>query len=345
MRFLFANGLALALLVIAACDVEVPDDGESEVDQGLTVFASGPTRLANSTPMGIFASGGSLYWTSEDIDDVGPDFALIWRCASNNLPGGETLIRQDVFDPNSTSFDEYASIVGASAGGVPFLYFAYNYSVDGFAGTSIVQIPAGGGALNVIGVSNIVFTNELKTDGSDLFWSDSQFIYRVPLAGGPQATVVQDPTAVIALDSTFVYYAEGPRIRRVRKTGGPREIIFTAASPITALHVTAPASGPTGTVYWGEQGGAVRSLPVTGGATTTYQQPRTGRTVAAVGFDGSRVLWIDCQTSGLTPCAVRKRQNGVTTTVSSGIDRARHLQWDATAMYWGQTGGLMKFVH
>jgi hypothetical protein len=106
-----------------------------------------------------------------------------------------------------------------------------------------------------------------------------------------------------------------------------------------------PATGSTGTVYWGEQGGAVRSLPITGGATTTYQQPRTGRTVTSVGFDGSRVLWIDCQTSGLTPCAVRKRQNGTTTTVGSGIDRARHLQWDATAMYWGQTNGLMKFVH
>jgi hypothetical protein len=85
-------------------------------------------------------------------------------------------------------------------------------------------------------------------------------------------------------------------------------------------------------------------MPVTGGATTTHRQPTTGRTVASVGFDGARVLWIDCQ-SGLTPCAVRKRQNGVTTTVSSGVPRAGHLQWDATTMYWGQDGGLMKFVH
>ena len=149
--------------------------------------------------------------------------------------------------------------------------------------------------------------------------------------------MVQDPTSVSARDSTFVYYGEGPRIRRVRKTGGPREIIFTAANTITALYVTAPASGPTGTVYWGELGGAVRSMPVTGGATTTYRQPSTGRTVASVGFDGSRVLWIDCQASGLTPCAVRKRQNGTTTTVSSGVPHAGHLQWDATTMYWGRT--------
>jgi hypothetical protein len=345
MRFRFANRVALALLVTAACDVEVPGDSESEVDQDLTVLASGPTRLANSTPAGLFASSGTLYWTSNDIDDVGPDFSLIWRGANDNLPGNETLIRQDTFDPDDTSFDEYASIVGASVGGAPFLYYVFNQSIDGFAGSSILQIPAGGGAPNVIGASNIVFSNELKTDGSDLFWPDRQFIYRVSVAGGPQATVVQDPATVIALDSTFVYYGEGPRIRRVRKTGGPREVIFTATSPITAIYVTAPASGPTGTVYWGEQGGAVRSMPVTGGATTTYRQPSTGRTVTAVGFDGSRVLWIDCQASGLTPCAVRKRQNGTTTTVSSGVDHAGHLQWDTSAMYWGQTGGLMKFVH
>src|ERR1043166_6470202 len=345
MRLRSANGLAVALFVMAACSVEVPGDDESEVDQDVTVLASGPTRLANSTPRGLFASNGTLYWTSNDITDVGPDFALIWSGTNNNLPGNETLIRQDVFNPDDTSFDEYASIVGASVGGVPFLYYVFNQSVDGFAGSSILQTPAGGGASNVIGASNIVFSNELKTDGSDLFWPDGQFIYRVSLAGGSQATVVQDPASVITLDSTFVYYGEGPRIRRVRKTGGPREVIFTAANPITALYVTAPAGGPTGAVYWGEQGGAVRSMPVTGGATTTYRQPSAGRSVVAVGFDGSRVLWIDCQTSGLTPCAVRKRQNGTTTTVSSGVDRASHLQWDTTAMYWGQTGGLMKFVH
>jgi hypothetical protein len=345
MRLLFRNGLALGLLVMAACAVEVPDDRESEVDQDVAVLASGPTVLANSTPTGLFASAGTLYWTSNDIDDVGPDFALVWRAANDNVPGNETLLRQEVFNPNDTSFDEYASIVGATVAGVPVLNFAHNSSIDGFTGTSILEIPAGGGPLNIIGSSNIIFSNELKSDGPDLFWSDGQFIWRVPATGGTQAIVVQDPTSVIALDSTFVYYGEGPRIRRVHKTGGFREIIFTAANTITALYVTAPASGPTGTVYWGELGGAVRSRPVNGGTTTTYRQPTTGRTVAAVGFDGARVLWIDCQASGLSPCAVRKRQNGTTTTVSSGVNRAGHLQWDATTMYWGQTGGVMKFVH
>lgn len=64
-----------------------------------------------------------------------------------------------------------------------------------------------------------------------------------------------------------------------------------------------------------------------------------------MGFDGSRVLWTDCAAPGRTECAARKQENGVTTTVSSGIDDAGHLQWDATSMYWGQADGLMKFVY
>src|ERR1044071_6302235 len=123
MRSVFVNGLAIALLMMTACAVETPGDGESEVDQDATVLATGPTRLANSTPMGLFALNGNLNWTSNDIDDVGPDFALVWSCGSNNLPGGEALLRQDVFNPDDTSFDEYASIVGAFVFGSPFLYF------------------------------------------------------------------------------------------------------------------------------------------------------------------------------------------------------------------------------
>src|SRR6188474_237288 len=104
---------ALALLVTVGCDVEAGGDG-ADVEASSALLAPGLHLLANSAPMGLFAWGSSLYWTSQDIDDVGPDFALVWSCASDNTPGFESLLRQDVFDPNSTSFNEYDNIVGAS---------------------------------------------------------------------------------------------------------------------------------------------------------------------------------------------------------------------------------------
>lgn len=344
MKFLCANALGLAV-VVTACAVEDPADGNAEDEQTSAVLTSGPTVLSNSTPMGLFISGGVLYWTSRDAEDSGPEFVTVWSCGPNNIPGLESIVQESEFFPDSSSFNEYDNITGASVGGALSLFFVYNYSDDGFPGTYILQMSSAGGARQVIGASNYVAGNDLKTDGTNVFWSDSQFVWRVPVGGGGTiATVVQTSSAVVGLDSTFVYYADGPVIRRVRKTGGARETIFTAANPITALYVTAPASGPTGTVYWGEQGGAIRSVPAFGGTATTYQDSSSGRTATAVGFDGSRVLWIDCQTDR-TQCAVRKSEAGVTTTVSTGIDRAGHLQWDDTRMYWGQTGHLMQFVH
>jgi hypothetical protein len=38
-------------------------------------------------------------------------------------------------------------------------------------------------------------------------------------------------------------------------------------------------------------------------------------------------------------------QGGITTVVAAGAIGAGHLQWDATSVYWGQDGGLMKYIH
>jgi hypothetical protein len=81
-------------------------------------------------------------------------------------------------------------------------------------------------------------------------------------------------------------------------------------------------------IYWGDAGGAVRSHV---------------RVTTSVYFDGTRVLWTDCGSSG-NQCSVRKRQGGTTTIVSSGGVGAGNVQGDATAMFWGDHS-VRKYVH
>jgi hypothetical protein len=318
-------------------DLEGEEIGESSAELGV-----GPTVLANRTPRGLVLVGNELYWTSNSIDPVGPDSSTVWRSVVNN-PHSEVPIHQRVGDTNETSFYEFASTAHATVGGVPSVFFVYNYSDDGFAGAYIGRIPASGGApLALVGASDYVM-GDLESDGAHLFWSDWSYLLRVPAAGGQHTILRQARSPILALSASFVYHARGSNVERVPKTGGTAEVVVTASNPVTALHVFAPTSA-FGTVYWGEQGGAIRSQPVVGGAVTTYQETTAGRMATSVGFDGTRVLWTDCLTSN-AQCAVRVHENGAVTTVSSGMAGAGKLQWDATSMFWGQTGALMKYVH
>lgn len=113
----------------------------------------------------------------------------------------------------------------------------------------------------------------------------------------------------------------------------------TASATVTALHVQ-PLSG---LVVWGEQGGAVRSVASPGGPVTTYQAPIAGRVVTSVGSGNARVLWSDCL-ANQSGCAVRALQGGATTVIAAGASGVRNLEWDATSAFWGQDGGLMKYV-
>jgi hypothetical protein len=338
MRILLRSVLALAVLGATACDIE---DVE-EIAESSAELSVGPTKLSNEKPSGLVVTTDHLFWTTSHFTEVGNDWATVYRTSKVN-PTSHVLIHQRIENPNEASFFLFGDIAHATAGGVPHVFFSYSYSVDGFTGAYIMRLPAAGGAATVVGASEYVGENEVVTDGSGLFWSDWTDTRRLPVAGGPQTLLIADGAPHLGLTASYVYYADGSTVRRVNKAGGLPETLFTAPNPITALHAYAPGSA-FGVVYWGEQGGAVRSQPVLGGTITTHQEPIAGRIAYGVGFDGTRVLWTDCL-PGQTQCAVRKQENGVTTTVSSGITGVGHLSWDATTMYWAEDGGFMQFVH
>jgi hypothetical protein len=107
-----------------------------------------------------------------------------------------------------------------------------------------------------------------------------------------------------------------------------------APNIVTALHAYA---GSNMNILWGEQGGAIRSL------TGTHQNPISGVDVKAVGYDGTRMLWINCESPG-NYCSLNARMGATKTTVDGGAG-ACNLQWDATSMYWIGGRAIKRYVH
>jgi hypothetical protein len=297
-----------------------------------------PSIVAYSSPNGLIASTGNLYWTSTSYEEFGPDVSTVWRAGKNNVPGNERVLYREYGDDRF-----FGSIVYANPGAF-YGYFVANYQTAGGLISQIKRVPLTGGPAVVIANSPApVGSRDLVTDGTTLFWVDAGGIRSVPLGGGPVTTIRSSAYITrLRVDSSYLYYGEQFLIFRKPKTGGFEGVVVSTNGWVTALHVDAGI----GWLFWGEQGGGVLATTTQPqGPRVTFQPSIPGRDVTSVGWDGSRMLWSDCVQPGNTLCTVKKREGGITQTVTSGKVGVGHLQWDAASIYWGDVGFLRKYVH
>ena len=306
---------------------------------GQTELLASSSIVAYSSPTGLIASTGNLYWTSKIYNEFGPDISVVWRAGKYNVPGNEVALYSEYGD------DRYfGDIVYANPGSF-YGYFVANYQTAGVLSSQIKRVPLTGGPSVVIANSPAPIARDLVTDGTRLFWVDSGGIRSVLLGGGPVTTLRGEGSFIthIRIDSSYIYFSEEFLILRMPKSGGLERVVISTSGIVTALHVDASI----GRVFWGEQGGGVFSTAANQvqGPRVTYQAPSAGRSVTSVGWDGSRVLWSDCLQPGNTNCTIKMREGGITRIVTSGQVGVGHLQWDATSIYWGDVSYLRKYVH
>jgi hypothetical protein len=329
---------------VASEDAELAASGEGDDDAllapGRFHALAGQSTLAFTSPRGLIASTGNLYWTSTSNDEFGPDSSVVWRAGKGNVPGSE-------FPLYSESGDDrfFGAIVYANPGAF-FGYFVASYIGPTGVTSQIKRVSLTGGPAVVIANSPAPIANrDLVTDGTRLYWVDAGGIRSVALAGGA-ITTLRSSTVITRLrvDANFIYYGEEFLIFRMPKAGGFANVVASTNGRVSALHV----DGGIGWLFWGEIGGGVRASPTTqagGGAQITYQSAIAGRDVTSIGWDGSRALWTDCAQPGNTSCRVMKRQAGINQTLSSGGVGVGFLQWDPASLYWGDAGALRKYVH
>ncbi len=304
------------------------------VSAGAASAASSHT-LAFGQMTGLVQSTGNLYWTTFSADEFGPDSATVWRGSKSNVPGSESVLYRET---RSDRFG-FGDLTYANPG-TWFGYVLVNYGDLGRY--RIKRVPlAGGTTVSLVQLPG--FARDIDTDGTHLYWADSAGLRKMPLGGGAVTTLVGGSNITsIGLDASQVYYVTGSIVRSLPKAGGSSVLRAFASSTVTAMHIR--VGFPTTVIDLGEQNGAVRSFAV-GGASAVHQNPVAGRTVTSVSFDGARVLWTDCASPNGNLCGVRKRQNGTTTTVSWQGVGADFVQGDGGAMFWGDLGGLRKYVH
>ena len=309
------------------------------------LLAQGPTVVALCPDpwCAVIASTGNLYFTSSMAEEFGPDSASFYRTSKTATVGGEGLLYQETGDRPGAYY--FGKPVWAYTSGTYYGYFAANYSDFGVYTSQIKRVPLAGGSAVTIGYPpGYIGSKDLVTDGLRLYWADATGIRSMPIAGGAIATLVSSHGTALFLiggvDADYLYYSVGSLIRQVPKSGGASATLITAPHVVTAIYAHA---GSVTTIHWGEKDGAVRSLD--GYLTLTHVGPNPGRNVTSVGFDGARMLWIDCAQPGDYSCDVKVKDSAGIRVVSSGCARRGNLQWDAASMYWAGGGAIHRYVY
>lgn len=298
-------------------------------------------------------SGNDLFWAETEAEPDGTYVkARICRTDKNRTLAPCMPILEETNTEKTATFD---ALTVANVGGIRYVYFVVNRSVSSTRKVSYInRVRAEGGAVEGIANPLPMGMNDLKSDGTYLYWADREKIRKVPMAGGSPtilASVENLPyVKQVAVDENYVYYNRGPNgdmIYRVPKAGGAERIQAIATSTVTDIFVR-QTNGQT-TLYWSEMNGAVRSLELGKSEVVNYQEPMPDRKATSVAFDGTRVLWANCpSTLSGESCRIHEFQNGAHLVLNAGDAGnwdARDIVVEPDRLYWRQSRDVSRYVH
>lgn len=182
---------------------------------------------------------------------------------------------------------------------VPITSDATNaYWLDFASGAgNVVKAPISG-AGPVTPLAAIGAAGGIAVDATYVYWADTSTVKRVPIAGGSVTTLVSGvgSPSFLAVDSTNLYYTA------VSNSLFRQPLASTTSTTLmNSTTMTYTASGPS-TFYWSD-GTTIKSISLTGGAVGTASASpikvlytaATGHGVAALAVFGNSVYWIDPQ--------------------------------------------------
>jgi hypothetical protein len=314
------------------------DDAPLELDEAAVGSLS---RVSLLDPHYVKASTGNLYFTTSGWREFPPgSSATVYRVGKRASPGSELQIFREETD--ATRQISYRDITYASVNSTWYAYWIACYDSVPATGWQcrIKRAPlAGGNAIDLVNLP--ANAAAIETDGSFLYWVDAAAVRRMPIGGGAMTTLTAFNSSIptnIELDSNYLYYKSGNTVRRVPKAGGSSSI---AASFTGLKNFDVYESGGRTTVYWIQSDAAVKSTVVGSNVIVTYSGPRSGRTGGTVGFDGSRVLWTDCET-GSTRCLASIDVGG--NVLNFNMHNTVLVAWDSTSAFYDNIG-ITRYDH
>lgn len=288
---------------------------------------AGITTVSDTTNYvtGLAVTDDDAVWAAREVEDFG-NVTKLRRTDKNNPQLPSEVIHEERFTGGAIAID---SLTTADVGGTRYVYFVVNKYYSSQSSTNpgrhlsyINRIPIAGGPVKGIASPLPMGQNDLKTDGSYVYWVDREAVRKVPMDGGTATILARVPNIQfpnreyvkqIALDSHYVYYNSGnsgESIYRVPKAGGTPTIQLIAASTVTDLFVH--ENGGQSMVYWSESNGSVKSLNVADGRADVYQRAMEDTEARSVAFDGTRVVWASCKIYHGGRCHLHAFENGRT---------------------------------
>jgi hypothetical protein len=204
--------------------------------------------------------------------------------------------------------------------------------------------PSHGIACDVSRTPTTVVTGEtitsIASDGTDVYWADQVGrIHSVPVAGGTPKTLatvngVTNDGAQIIVDGSNVYFAAGPDVVSVPKSGGA---VVTLASSQNAASIAATG----GDIFWTNMfngvgsTGSVNRIAAGGGKVTTLASKLDVPIMLAV--DANRAFWVDLGAGDVKSVPL---DGGAVSVLASSDGNIGGVASDGSYVYWSSSNGV-----
>jgi hypothetical protein len=244
--------------------------------------------------------------------------------------------------------------IGAIAIDHENLYWAATTAPLGDGGSNenmLLRTPLGGGAGSTVASGDFVLAIEL--DSANVYWTSESVdglemgsTLQAPLAGGVIVTIESSVGVreAIAVDSTSVYWttqdSSGGAVVRATINGGNIVTLSSQAPPVDEFN-TLKVSGQS--AFWVLEDsypgpGAILSVPISGGATTSLFTGITAEGCVAV--DANSIYWIGDSMVGtvdMSGMLTVSRSGGAPETTVSGLGLGGYptsMAIDEQSVYW-----------
>jgi len=306
MRIHITSPIALVCLIVLFLYVRGHAVSRQPAAPAPTGSVATAPPITREQPERLDRSGDDLFWTTTRRLGAGPSIALVRRAHDDTV---------------TTVYREFGVWFGDIAGG---RFVVVN---DDLRGVSRIRLIDRGVTLATsmwpIG------RRDLLTDGTALYWADAAGVRAVSIRGGTVRTLARAADVrSLALDGGRLYFAAGTVVRSVGTGGGRARTEAIGRATITAL----AARG--GRLYWSELGAGIRQH---GGF---LRSAAAGRVVTELSAAGTRLVSVDCATSG-TDCLVRAYSDDGSSAFEAGPG-AHDVQDDGVAVVYAGPGGVTR---
>ena len=274
--------------------------------------------------------------TSNEITVTVPSLATTSNCQVKVVTPTETI----------TSSETFTVYVVTTLGGgslyLPPTWLAqdsnYVYFTSEYGGTVSKVAKSGSGSATTL-ASQLSMPFLIAVDSTNAYWTnwggaaDSQdpAIQKVGVDGSAFGTLATGSAGTsIAIDSTYVYWAQGNVLVRTPKTGAATMTLETLGSPWGIAVDSA-------NVYWTDFGGTVNKANVAGGPVTNLASGLDEPTDIAI--DSSYVYWTESTGGSVKKVPIA---GGSVTVLASGLDYPHGLTVDSTYVYWAEAQAVKK---